>query len=79
MYFLHYFLLPKNLGQVITVFHDYPMPLLEFVFTMLVGLIIVAFSLLIGNVIRLSPILAHSLFGAPKESASFSPKEFVHK
>lgn len=79
VYFLHYFLLPKNLGQVITVFHDYPMPLLEFVFTMLVGLIIVAFSLLIGNVIRLSPILAHSLFGAPKESASFLPKEFVHK
>ena len=67
IYFLHYFFLPRNLGEIVPFFHDHPMPLMEFAFTLLVALMIVAASLLLSNVIRLSPTLGHFLFGAKIE------------
>lgn len=64
VYLIHYFLLPRQLGKVTTVFTDHPMPIIEAAVSLLIALIIVAASLLISNIIRLSPFLAHWLFGA---------------
>ena len=66
IYFLHYFLLPLNLAQVASVFHQHPMPVLEFFTSLAISLIIIAVCLLISNVLRLSPILARVLFGVKK-------------
>lgn len=63
IYLLHYFLLPFQLQYVTSIFKEFPMPILEFVFSLFVALIVIAFCLLISNVIRLSPTLAHWLFG----------------
>lgn len=40
------------------------MPVLEAACTLMIAIIIIAASLLIGNIIRLSPFLAHWVFGA---------------
>lgn len=67
IYLIHYFLLPLQLKEVVTVFHDYSMPIIEFAISTLIALLIMAVCLLIGNIIRLSPVLAHWIFGAKKE------------
>lgn len=64
VYLIHYFLLPRQLGKVTTVFTDHPMPIIEATVSLFIALIIVAACLLIGNIIRLSPFLAHWVFGA---------------
>ena len=66
IYLIHYFLIPSNLHEVVTVFHDYSMPIIEFSVSTVIAIIIMAMSLLIGNIIRLSPLLAHWIFGAKK-------------
>ena len=63
VYLIHFFLLPRKLIYF-SVFRDYPMPVLEGACSLLIALIIVAACLLIGNIIRLSPFLAHWVFGA---------------
>ena len=63
VYLIHFFLLPLNLS-FITIFIDHPMPIIEAAVSLIISLVIVAVSLLIGNVIRLSPRLAHYVFGA---------------
>ena len=67
IYLIHHFLLPKNLSFV-TVFADYPMPIIETTVSALLAIIIIAACLLISNVIRLSPFLAHWLFGVKRAS-----------
>jgi hypothetical protein len=52
--------------KVFTVFHDYSMPIIEFAVSSLIAFLIIAMCLLIGNIIRLSPFLAHWVFGAKK-------------
>jgi surface polysaccharide O-acyltransferase-like enzyme len=64
VYLIHYLLVPRQMGKVITVFTDHPMPLIEATVSLLIALIIVAVCLLIGNIIRLSPWLAKWVFGA---------------
>lgn len=64
IYLIHYFLLPYQLSELVPVFRDHPMPVIEFAVTFVISLVIIAISLLIGNVLRLSPIIAHYLFGA---------------
>ena len=63
VYLLHYFFIPYQLGRVISIFNEYPMPILEALFSLALALLIIACTLLISNIIRLSPILAHFLFG----------------
>lgn len=63
VYLIHFFLIPRNLTFV-TLFTDHPMPIIEATCTLIISLLIVAASLLIGNIFRLSPFLAHWLFGA---------------
>lgn len=62
IYLLHFFLIPLNL-KIVTVFKDHPMPVLEFAASSLIAILIIAVCLLVSNVIRLSPFLAHWLFG----------------
>jgi hypothetical protein len=46
------------------VFVDHPMPVIEATVSFILAGIIIAFCLVISNIIRLSPLLAHWLFGA---------------
>ena len=62
-YLIHCFLLPRYLSEF-TLFKDYPRPIIEFAVSSLIAIIIIAMCLLISNIIRLSPTLAHFLFGA---------------
>ena len=63
IYLLHYFLLPRGLGAAFPVFTEHPMPVIEFICSFVIAVIVVALCLLVSNIIRLSPILAHYLFG----------------
>ena len=64
IYLIHWFLLPRKLKFTFSVFHDYPMPLIEATCSLLIAIMIIAAALLIGEIIRLSPFLAHWVFGA---------------
>lgn len=66
IYFLHYFLLPRQLSEVLDTFHLHPMPVLEFFTSTIISILIIAVCLLISNVLRLSPVLARILFGVKK-------------
>lgn len=63
IYLIHFFLIPKQL-RFITVFTDHPMPIIEAAVSLFIAALIIAACLLIGNIIRLSPFLAHWVFGA---------------
>lgn len=63
IYLIHFFLIPHALS-VVRVFHDHPMPVIEATVSFVLAGIIIAFCLVISNIIRLSPLLAHWLFGA---------------
>lgn len=66
IYLIHYFLVPASLFNVVKVFHENSMPIIEGTASCVIAIIIIAVSLLIGNIIRLSPFLAHWIFGAKK-------------
>ena len=63
VYLIHYFLIPYGM-QFNKVFVEHPMPVIEATVSFVIAAIILAFSLVISNIIRLSPLLAHWLFGA---------------
>lgn len=70
IYWIHFFFIPVNLTFV-TVFREHPMPVIEAGVSFVIASMIIACSLVIGSTIRLSPILAHWLFGEkiePKKS-----------
>ena len=67
VYLIHFFFLPYGLNFV-TVFVDRPMPVLEATVSFAISALIIAACLVISNIIRLSPILAHWLFGAKMPS-----------
>ena len=64
IYLIHLFLIPVNLFSIVTIFRNNPIPIIENVISCLIAILIIAICLLIGNIIRLSPFLAHWLFGA---------------
>ena len=66
IYLIHYFLIPVNMRDVVNVFHEHSMPIIEGAASCLIAVLIIAVSLFIGNVIRLSPFLAHWVFGAKR-------------
>lgn len=63
VYLIHFFLIPERLSNFNSVFLDHPMQIIADTSTLVISLIIIAMSLLIGNIIRLSPLLAHWVFG----------------
>lgn len=63
VYMIHYFLLPRHMEALGSWLTDCPNPTLEFFLTTVISLMVISLSLLIGNVIRLSPHLSHYLLG----------------
>lgn len=63
IYLIHYFFLPLALYENTSVFRDSPMPILEFAITFSISLAIIAMSLLISYIIRLSPTSAYLILG----------------
>lgn len=66
VYFIHYFFLPRNLGAVGEWFRANPNPVIEYALAMAVAAVVIAASLLVGRIIRLSPMLAHWLLAVKK-------------
>ena len=64
IYLIHYFFLPLALYDNTLVFRETPMPILEFTLTFLISLAIIAMSLIISYIIRLSPISAFIILGS---------------
>jgi surface polysaccharide O-acyltransferase-like enzyme len=63
VYLIHYFLIPYQMPKYVHIFEECPMPVIEATCSLLFALVIIAFCLLISNILRLSPFLAHWLFG----------------
>lgn len=67
IYMIHYFILPRNLNPLGILFSEYNNPSLEFFVTSIIALLVILLSLIMGNVIRLSPLLAHYLLGVKQQ------------
>ena len=63
IYMIHYFILPRHLNCVGQFFSDNVNPVIEFFVTSAIVLLIIFISILIGNIVRLSPLLSHYLLG----------------
>lgn len=63
IYLLHYFFLPRNLEPIGQFFSENVNPILEFIVSMFLSIVVVGICLLVSNIIRISPILGHWLFG----------------
>lgn len=66
VYLLHFFFLPRNLENLGSLIMGNGNPTVELFVSLTIALIVIAMCLLIGNVIRLSPTLAHWTLGAKK-------------
>ena len=67
IYLLHFFVLPRFLLLYVPQVRAYDSKSLEFIVAMALALVVVAICLLASYLIRLSPILAHYLFGVKYE------------
>lgn len=67
VYLLHYFFLPRFLLPYAPQLRAYNSQIVEFLVIMAVALIVLAVTLLASRLIRLSPFLAHYLFGVKRE------------
>lgn len=64
IYLLHYFILPRNLGFLGRFFVENVNPAIEFFISIAISLIVIGLCLVISNIIRISPLMGHYLFGA---------------
>lgn len=67
IYMIHYFLLPFHLDVMGKWFADNPNPAIEFFGTTSIACMVMALAMVIGNIIRLSPLLSYYLLGGKKE------------
>lgn len=63
IYLLHYFFLPKNMEDLGEFFLRHSNPVIEFGVSLFLALLVIVICLVVSNIIRLSPFLAHCLFG----------------
>lgn len=63
IYLIHYYIIFSNLKEVLPDFSHYNEPFSELLVSFVLSVIIIAFCLLISNVLRLSPFIAHCFFG----------------
>lgn len=63
IYLLHYFFLPRHLDSIGKFFTDNPNPTLELFSSLILAALVIALCLILSNIIRISPILGHWLFG----------------
>ena len=66
IYLIHYFFLPRFLIACSPWFHAHS-SIVQFLTIMSIALIVLFLSLLVSYILRLSPFLAHYLFGATRE------------
>lgn len=64
IYLIHYFFIPRNLNNKIIVSFISNNPIIEFLLSTSLALFVILLCLIISNIIRTSPYLAHFLFGA---------------
>ena len=71
IYLIHFVFLPValkyTLGATLT---SRPIPVIELAISLAIALVIIACTLIISNILRLSPLLGHYLFGAKYSSKS---------
>lgn len=63
IYFIHYFLLPRNLSFIADAFNAYPNGLLEFTLVLMLGAFVSGASIIFGKILSASPFLSSFLFG----------------
>lgn len=68
IYLLHYFFLPYHMTQLGTWLSQYSHKSADIFIILLLALWVIAISLLVSNLIRLSPFLGHYLFGVKRLS-----------
>lgn len=66
IYMIHYFVLPLNLNAWGNYFVNNVNPILEFFITTILVMLVITVSIVIGNILRLSPLLGHYLLGSKK-------------
>ena len=66
IYLLHYFILPYHMHSIGTWLYQNSNKSLDMLIILILSLWVLSISLLISNIIRLSPFLAHYLFGVKK-------------
>lgn len=67
IYLIHYFFVISNLDSVFPNFGELNSPFIEFVVSLILSITIIAACLVVSHVFRLSPTLAHLMFGARVE------------
>lgn len=70
IYLIHYFLLPYHLLYISTWLSEHSSKTIDMIIILIVSLWIISISLLLSNIIRLSPFLGHYLFGAKRAISS---------
>ncbi len=63
IYMIHYMFLPRNLHALGKILEKYSNPSLEFFLTTTISLFVILISIIIGNIIRMSPFLSYYLLG----------------
>ena len=63
IYLLHYFFLPKDLHVIGSYFMEHPAPVIEFIVSFVVTIMIVAVCLLISELLRSSKLVAKWALG----------------
>ena len=64
VYLLHFFFLPKNMAVLGNLVMGNGNPTVELFVSLVIALMVIALCLLMSNIFRLSPVLAHWLLGA---------------
>lgn len=67
IYLLHYLVLPVNLLGLTSFLRDNPVPLIEFIISLVISLLVIGACLILSAILRLSPISAYLLFGVKKK------------
>lgn len=66
IYLLHYFFIPRQLGEIFPLFSEHSLPIIEFTCSLVIALLIIAACLGVSAVLRISPSLGRFLFAAKK-------------
>ena len=66
VYLLHFFFLPKNLEWLGNYMMGNGSPTVELFISFTIAMMVVSLCLLMSNIIRLSPLLAHWILGVKK-------------
>ena len=67
IYLIHFFFLSYNMPKIVTYFTEHNLPIYEFTLSLVMTTIIISLCLLVGSILRISPTMAHYLFGAKEK------------